>query len=60
MPDAIGPIVLHGVQHVIHPPVHLDEWPNDDRASRLVFIVQDIDPLLLRRSLMAFLRAANA
>jgi G3E family GTPase len=60
VPDAIGPIVLHGVQHVIHPPVHLDEWPNDDRASRLVFIVQDIDPLLLRRSLMAFLRAANA
>jgi G3E family GTPase len=49
VPDAIGPIVLHGVQHVIHPPVHLDEWPNDDRASRLVFIVQDIDPLLLRR-----------
>jgi G3E family GTPase len=60
VPDATGPIVLHGVQHVIHPPVHLDEWPDDDHASRLVFIVQGIDPALLRRSLMAYLRAATA
>src|SRR6185295_4603135 len=27
--DALGPVVLHGVQHVIHPPVHLEEWPDD-------------------------------
>jgi G3E family GTPase len=58
--DAAGPIVLHGVQHVIHPPVHLDAWPDDDHASRLVFIVQGIDPALLRRSLLAYLRAAEA
>jgi G3E family GTPase len=56
--DAAGPIVLHGVQHVIHPPVHLDAWPDDDHASRLVFIVQGIDAGLLRRSLLAYLRAA--
>jgi G3E family GTPase len=60
VPDAAGPIVLHGVQHVIHPPVHLDEWPDDDHASRIVFIVQGIDPALLRRSLMAYLRASTA
>jgi G3E family GTPase len=60
VPDAAGPIVLHGVQHVIHPPVHLDAWPDDDHASRLVFIVQGIDPALLRRSLLAYLRVANA
>jgi G3E family GTPase len=59
VPDAAGPIVLHGVQHVIHPPVHLDAWPDDDHASRLVFIVQGIDPALLRRSLLADLRAAD-
>jgi G3E family GTPase len=58
--DAAGPIVLHGVQHVIHPPVHLDEWPDDDHASRIVFIVQGIDPQFLRRSLMAYLRASTA
>jgi G3E family GTPase len=56
--DAAGPIVLHGVQHVIHPPVHLEEWPDEDRASRIVFIVQGIAPALLQRSLKALLRAA--
>ena len=56
--EVSGPVVLHGVQHVIHAPVHLEEWPDDDHASRLVFVVQGIDPALLRRSLMAFLRAA--
>jgi G3E family GTPase len=57
--DAAGPIVLHGVQHVIHPPVHLEEWPDDDHASRIVFIVQGIDPAVLRRSLMAYMRAST-
>src|SRR6185295_12048749 len=35
---AAGPLLLNGVQHVVHPPVHLDAWPDDDRRSRLVFI----------------------
>ena len=30
--------LVNGVQHVVHPPVHLDAWPDDDRRSRLVFI----------------------
>jgi G3E family GTPase len=34
------PVVLHGVHHVLHPPVELDAWPSDDRRSRLVFIVR--------------------
>ena len=59
VPDADGPIVLHGVQNLIHPPVHLDAWPDDDRSSRLVFIVQDLDPERIRRSLLTFLRAAR-
>jgi G3E family GTPase len=57
--DADGPVVIHGVQHVIHPPVHLEEWPDEDRASRIVFVVQGIEPELLRRSLFTFLLAAN-
>jgi G3E family GTPase len=57
--DALGPIVLHGVQHIIHPPLHLDQWPDDDTSSRLVFVVQDIDPALIRRSLFGFLAAAR-
>jgi G3E family GTPase len=39
------PLVVHGVQHLVHVPVHLDRWPDADRASRLGFIVRDLaDP----------------
>lgn len=33
------PVVIHGVQHLIHQPVHLSAWPGDDRTSVLIFIV---------------------
>ncbi len=56
---ANGPVVLHGVQHVIHPPVHLDAWPDEDRASRIVFVLQGIAPAAPERSLRRFLRAAR-
>jgi G3E family GTPase len=56
---ASGPVVLHGVQHVIHPPVHLDEWPDEDRASRIVFVLQGIPPSTIDRSLRMFLQAAR-
>jgi G3E family GTPase len=36
------PAVIHGVQHVFHPPAFLDRWPSDDRRSRLVFIARDL------------------
>jgi hypothetical protein len=32
-------------------------WPDDDRHSRLVFIVDGLDCGLIERSLMAFLQA---
>jgi G3E family GTPase len=38
-----GPIVIHGVQHVFHPPVALRRWPDGERSSRLVMIVRDLD-----------------
>jgi G3E family GTPase len=38
-----GPVVIHGVQHVFHPPVALRQWPDGDRTSRLVMIVRDLD-----------------
>ncbi len=55
---APGPVVLDGVQHVVHPPRHLDAWPDADRRSRLVFIGRALDPAALRASLQAFDRAA--
>ena len=49
-----GPLVINGVQHVIHPPVHLPEWPDDDRSSRLVLIVREIAAEAVERSLLVF------
>lgn len=36
------PVVVHAVQHLFHPPVRLDAWPDADRRSRLVFITHGI------------------
>ena len=46
-----GPVVIHGVQHIFHPPVILKEWPSEDRRSRIVFITRDIDESALRDTL---------
>jgi G3E family GTPase len=49
-----GPVVINGVQHTIHPPEHLDEWPDEDHRSRIVFITKRIHPEELLDSLLAF------
>jgi len=54
-----GPLLLNGVQHVVHPPEHLDAWPDDDRRSRIVFIGRGLDPAAVERSLLAFNSAAH-
>jgi hypothetical protein len=36
------PAVIHGVQHVFHPPNWLPGWPSDDRHSRMLFITRGI------------------
>jgi G3E family GTPase len=53
------PVVVHGVQHLIHPPTHLLAWPAGERRSQLVFITQGIAPDLIRRSLAVFLAALS-
>ncbi|MCA4918415.1 MAG: GTP-binding protein [Roseomonas sp.] len=54
------PVVLHGVQHVFHPPERLAEWPaGHDRQSRLVFILRDLDRAVVEEGLAAFLQAAR-
>ena len=45
---------LHGVQHLVHPPVHMRAWPDSNRQSRLVFIVKGLEPGRIARSLRAF------
>jgi len=49
-----GPLLVDAVQHVVHPPVHLEAWPDDDRRSRLVFIGRNLDAERLERSLRSF------
>lgn len=44
------PVLLNGVQHMVFPPEHLDDWPADAETSRLVFILDGLDPALIHRS----------
>ena len=37
-----GPIAVHGVHHVFHPPVALPRWPDAERRSRLVFVTSGL------------------
>jgi G3E family GTPase len=52
--DPARPVVLHGVQHVFHPPVRLASWPDTDERTRLVFIVKDIEKQMIEGLFRAF------
>ena len=41
------PLVIHGVQHLFHPPETLPAWPDEDRRSQIVFITRDLPPNLV-------------
>ncbi|MEA2384706.1 MAG: hypothetical protein QOH72_4677 [Solirubrobacteraceae bacterium] len=49
-----GPVVLDGVQHVVHRPRHLAAWPDGDRRTRIVFITRGIEREAVLASLRAF------
>jgi G3E family GTPase len=42
--DPLRPVVIHGVQHIFHPPARLHAWPDHDHATRIVFILKDMEP----------------
>jgi G3E family GTPase len=48
------PVVLHGVQHLFHPPVLLPEWPSEDHRTRMVFITRDLPREAIEATLAAF------
>lgn len=52
--DPKRPVVLHGVQHVFHPPARLLSWPDGDERTRLVFIVKDIEKTMIEGLFRAF------
>ena len=53
-----GPVVVHGVHHVFHPPVALEGWPDADRRTRLVLITRDLPPDTLRAAWAELVRVA--
>lgn len=56
--DATAPVLVNCVRHVVYFPEHLRSWPDESRSSKLVFIVRNIDPTRIKRSLEVF-AAAN-
>jgi G3E family GTPase len=52
------PLVIHGVQHVMHPPAYLERWPDGDRRTRIVLITRDLEPASVTRLFDAFLNRA--
>jgi len=48
------PVLVNGVQHIVHPPSHLETWPSADRRSRLIFIVRGLRRGPIERSLAVF------
>jgi G3E family GTPase len=49
--DPERPVVLHGVQHLIHPIDRLDRWPSADRRTRLVLIGRNLNVAAMRNLL---------
>ena len=43
-----GPVVVQFVQHLAHPPVELETWPDGNRQSRVVFITRNISEAQVR------------
>ncbi len=52
-------VSVNGVQHVVHPPEHLDRPTIPDVSSNVVFITRGIDTERLRESFDAFQRLAR-
>lgn len=52
--DPDRPVVIHGVQHVFHPPATLERWPDEDRRTRMVFITYDLPEGFVRRLFESF------
>jgi G3E family GTPase len=56
--EEVGLVAINGVQHLIHPPEHLEERPEGVQSSRLVLITRG-DATLIERSLHAFQKAGR-
>jgi G3E family GTPase len=55
-----GPIVIHGVHHVFHPPVELPRWPDADHTTRIVVIARGLDRARVEKEWAEFIAPARA
>lgn len=52
--DPARPLVIHGVQKLLHPPARLPFWPEGSRGTRIVLIAIDLPEDYVRRLFSAF------
>ena len=45
------PVVIQCVQHMVYPPTELENWPDADHSTRLVFITRDLTRMAVTNSL---------
>lgn len=50
------PLVIHGVQHLFHPPESLPAWPSADRRTRIVFITRGVNAQAMGETLDVLVR----
>lgn len=53
--DSDSPVVIHGVQHTLHPPVHLRDWPGALESSTLVFILRGLEASCLQQAFSRYM-----
>ncbi|MEO0728862.1 MAG: GTP-binding protein [Pseudomonadota bacterium] len=58
--DPERPVVVHGVQHLIHPIDQLERWPSDDRRTRIVLIGKHLNVDAFREVLLAKSKARQS
>lgn len=52
--DPSRPLVIQGVRHILHIPTLLPAWPDGDRRTRIVLILEDVPPEAVTRMWSAF------
>lgn len=53
--DPERPLVIHGVQRLLHPPARLPAWPQGARGTRIVLITFDLEEDYVRRLFAGFI-----
>lgn len=54
------PVVVHAVQTIFHEPVELDQWPSDDRRTRIVFIGRGLDRDAITKTFATLAKSESA